>query len=243
MQLSLVAYYGNKPASLRRLVMELQAYLQARLGQAFRPYQLDQVHATVIGLECVFEQGAFYSEWYRQNRGSREPVDFGGLLSQLAREPLDFKIRFGGFRAEREYGFLSRWAHPFQRSFSFQGNMAVVVGWPVKGEAVTDHFFQLRQSFESYSLCHKWHKDGYQDNDCYLVLGKFEAGGVPEEQLRQISRDLQEMLAKKIHLIPFNRDALSIVVYENMELPLESTRVFPLDRVGADHHVFTKYLK
>ncbi|PHN08103.1 hypothetical protein [Flavilitoribacter nigricans] len=247
MQLSLVAYYGNKPASLRRLVTDLQSQLQLRLGRFFRPYQMDQVHATVIGLECITDGLKCYSRWYRENREALRPVDFTGFLSHLMKRPPKLKIRMGGYRSGQDYGFLSRGDHPYSRSFSFQGTTAVVVGWPagrMAGKLVyTDSFYQLRRSFEAYHLCHKWHKDGYRDNDCYLVLGKIKPDALPEEELQQISRDLQQMLAQREILFPLDGQMLTIVAYENAELPLETTRVLSLEEIGSCPAKLSTYLE
>ena len=51
MQLTLVSHYGPKPPTLARLIIELQQLLAQQLGTSFVPYALEQVHATVVGLE------------------------------------------------------------------------------------------------------------------------------------------------------------------------------------------------
>lgn len=246
MQLSLVAYYGKKPPVLLNLIVDLQALLQDRLGRAFRPYTIEQVHATLIGLELFEAEQKLYSVWYRRNIGSPMPVDFRGLMQQLQAEWPDFQIRIGGYEPNGRYGFRSRGDHPYTRTFSFQINAAVVVGWPVvstgKGRNYQESFYELRRSFERYQFCHKWHKDGYRDNDCYLVLGKIDPDRVSPLCRAELSREIREILSGAPVYIPFERDLLSMVIYEDAELPPSSTHLFPLTELGTDPTAFLKVL-
>jgi hypothetical protein len=238
MQLSLVAYYGHKPGPLRQLIEKLYTCLADQLGGAFQPYHLHQVHATLIGIELFRKDGAFYSHWYRENIGIGEPIDLSGLLNYLRRELPDFRIKIGGYEAQLDHGFLSRDDHPYDRSFSFQGSTAVVVGWPAvrgtKGWLYDEAVFQLRRSFEQFYLCHKWHKDGYRDNDCYLVLGSVDRALVSEAALQRVGEEVRNTLTVNGFIIPFTYESLAIVAYDDPKLPLGSTRVFPLDELGDD---------
>ena len=114
----------------------------------------------------------------------------------------------------------------------------MVVGWPVvkgtKGWIYDEAVFQLRRSFEQFHLCHKWHKAGYRDNDCYLVLGRIDRALVSEAKLQRVGREVRNVLARSRFFIPFTYDSLAIVAYEDPALPLGSTRVFPLDELGDD---------
>ncbi len=246
MQLSLLTYYRKKPEPLRHLILSLQESLQKKLGDHFRPYQIEQVHATLLGLESFLESGHRYSHWYRKNIGAGQPIDFRGLLNRLQTSLPDMQIQIGGYEARRDHGFLSRGDHPYPRSFSFQLSTAVVVGWPVterEGKwSYSEQFYQLRHAFEQHYLCHKWHKDGYRDNDCYLVLGKIDRAAIGEEVLAEVSREIRTELAKTPVRIPFSREFLTIVVYENPELPLKTTRFFPLEELGEDPSPFLKFL-
>ena len=60
-QLTLVAWLGDKPDALARILIDCQESIGAKLGQAFEPYALEQIHATVVGLERV--------------AGTRQPVE------------------------------------------------------------------------------------------------------------------------------------------------------------------------
>ena len=51
---TLVAYYGpKKPPALATLLLEMQQLTRRHFGDSFEPYELDQMHATLIGLESI----------------------------------------------------------------------------------------------------------------------------------------------------------------------------------------------
>jgi hypothetical protein len=49
--LTVVAFYGPKPDALSALIGAVQHALGTALGAAFRPRPMDDVHATIVGLE------------------------------------------------------------------------------------------------------------------------------------------------------------------------------------------------
>ena len=87
MGLTVVAFYGPKPDALGALIGSVQQAFAQALGAAFRPRPVDDVHATVIGLEdapgCADDVAAF-------------------LAAELRRAPLE--LRFGGFSGRRPSG-------------------------------------------------------------------------------------------------------------------------------------------
>ncbi|MCB0630202.1 MAG: hypothetical protein R2824_25375 [Saprospiraceae bacterium] len=238
MQLSLVSYYGEKPESLRRLILSLQQQLSRDLGEAFRPYALEQVHGTITGIETAVEGGEIYSKWYTENRGRKVPIDLEGLTAYLQSQLPNPKIRIGGYRPEEDYGFTSRGQHPFLRSFSIQGNIAVAMGWPVafteNGPAYNMDLFALRTAFERFHLCHKWNRDDYQDNDFFFVLGKLNNAELEPAELENIVQSIRQLLATQQGLITLVPESLSVVAYTDTELPLESTQVFPVTDPDLD---------
>ena len=76
--LSLVAYYGEKPAQLAALISAAQAELEEQLRQAFCGYAMQQVHATLISLEAHREGGELINRNYRELRGERRAMDLAG---------------------------------------------------------------------------------------------------------------------------------------------------------------------
>src|SRR5262245_61383548 len=79
--LTLVAYYGDKPEPLGALLGELQDCLQDYLGDAFRPYALAQVHATIIGLEGTPEGSRVINTNYLQLRAQHRSMDLRKALA------------------------------------------------------------------------------------------------------------------------------------------------------------------
>lgn len=236
MQLSLVSHYGEKPVPLQELIADIQALLLRDLDTAFRPYQMEQVHGTITGIETEREQSELYSKWYLENKGCRLPMDLKGLSHFLGKEVPRFLIKIGGYQPDRDYGFTSRGQHPFHRSFSLQGTIAVAMGWP--GEQAGGHWtygmdlYALRAAFEKYHLCHKWNKGGYQDNDFFFVLGKLDRDAVDPAQLKLTAAAVRQLLMDRVEFITVGPNSLSLVAYDDTELPLDTTQVFPL--VGAD---------
>ena len=110
--LTVVAFYGPKPDALGALIGSVQQAFAEALA-AFRPRPVDDVHATVIGLEdapgCADDVAAF-------------------LAAELRRAPLE--LRFGGFSGEET--FRSRGRPLRERSALLDGERAVVIGWPVE---------------------------------------------------------------------------------------------------------------
>ena len=51
MQLTFVSHYGLKPAPFVERICPLQSVIAEQLGSRFKPYNVEQVHGTIIGLE------------------------------------------------------------------------------------------------------------------------------------------------------------------------------------------------
>src|SRR5689334_20479910 len=50
-QLALVAFYGPKPIRVAELIWACQEQIAERLGSVFEPYDIAQVHATIVSLQ------------------------------------------------------------------------------------------------------------------------------------------------------------------------------------------------
>jgi len=48
---TIVAYYGRKPPQFLDFLVRVQARIGSALGAAFEPYEPQQIHATIVGLE------------------------------------------------------------------------------------------------------------------------------------------------------------------------------------------------
>ena len=55
--ISAVAFYGPKTGPLRELLAGVQALIAEHVGDDFRPYSPEQVHATLIALNGVRDPG------------------------------------------------------------------------------------------------------------------------------------------------------------------------------------------
>jgi hypothetical protein len=227
MQLTLVSHYGEKPAEFARLVGELQGSLAWSLGDCFCPYEVPQVHGTIIGLEGTQAGGCVRSENFLRYRNETRFIDFAGLLHFLRTDFTGFKVRVGGFDVGEDYGFTSQGRHPFVRSFSLQQEIAVAMGWPIQNEKFSSALDQLRRQMQRFGLLHKWHRKADDvDNDFFFVLGRLD-GVLSEERRWATEQELREQLGRREpFLLPINRDALSFVAYRDPQLPLASSRIF-----------------
>jgi hypothetical protein len=204
----------------------------------FRPYPLAQVHATVLGLERP-PQPALYNrnmlDFRGEARAMRLPELFGFILES---GHLPFDAQFGGF-ADRDYGFRSRGARPFQRSFSIQGRTAVVIGWPVR--AARDRcpsapewppvLDELRRSAQRFGVLHRWHREPSDvDNDLYLRLGLLD-GELADAQRELVEQEMRRALSNSApSTVPIRPTDLAVVAYPDGEetLPVDRSEVVRL---------------
>jgi hypothetical protein len=187
--ISALAWYGPKTGALRELLVRVQDLVAGQIGAAFRPYTLEQVHATLIALDGVAdpESGAVVNEAFWLNLGVRAEMDLPRVMSVLEqRFRVPPTVRFGGFGAGATVPFLSRGQHLSERSFSVQGNAFVLMGWPAvsllgPGSAVSGAarpavqarpLDELRREVNAAGVLHRYHF-GYEDvdNDLHLVVG------------------------------------------------------------------------
>ncbi len=175
MPTSLVSCYGDKPQALTTIIEKVQSLVIHSLKDAFQPYQPEQVHATIIGMETVNVDNKLYSKWCIENQIRVDPVDWKKLTGFLIKEIPPVIIQMGGYKSDVDYGFESRCSSPYMRSFSIHANRVVINGWPVtespEGYQSSQVLYHWRKQFQQYHLCHKWNADGYQDNDFFMVLG------------------------------------------------------------------------
>jgi hypothetical protein len=230
-QATLVAHYGRKPRHIEALVSGLQRSLVDVFGPAFRPYHLEQVHATIVGLEgCRVNDGGA-----ARVRGKRSSsfMELDRLIAFLRGEAFaPIRVQVGGYRADAAYPFRSRDAHPHLRSFSIQGDTAVAIGWPVEQQRFPDSLDRLRRSFQQFGIAHKWHRTADEvDNDLFLVLGRLAPGhAIDAAAVEGAEASLRSRLgAANETTIELTRETLSVVVYEDSDLPPATSRRHALD--------------
>jgi hypothetical protein len=226
MQVTLVAHYGPKPAALSAFIARVQDCLRSSPGLALQPYDIDQVHATIVGLEgCRVQEGI---------RGSRSgrPMNLSGVVEFLRSKEFEpIQVRIGGFRADVRYTFRSRDLHPHLRSFSIQGDTALVIGWPVENEHSPNSLDQLRRLFQRFGTSHKWHAAAEDvDNDLFLVLGRLDRRhDIDPALVERLETSVRADLASGAASVEISRETLSFVGYVDSQLPRATSHQYSLD--------------
>lgn len=229
MQLTLVSHYGSKPPAFATLLGELQAHLRDSLGRAFIPYDLAQIHGTIIGLEGQRLAGEVHNENFRRLRQRVQPIDFARLTS-AARSMDAFQVRVGGFSERSRCDFVSNGRPPHERSFSIQGEIAVAMGWPWQDGRYSERLVDFRKALEQCGVLHKWHRnEADRDNDFFFVLGRIDAAIATAAKAEGESR-LRRMLATRYPLeLNVSSDTLAFVAYDDPRLPLSTSRVLAVN--------------
>ena len=232
MNFTLVAYYGEKPEQVAELITATQQKLEHCLGEAFEEYSMDQVHGTIVGLEGTRVGNHILNTNYLEQRRQLRSIDFHRLFKVLKDQSLlPFSVSIGGYVDGKNYPFTSRGQHPYLRSFSIQGDIAVAMGWPCLGNLYPLSLDRLRRSLNSAGVLHKYHATANDiDNDFFFVLGKINQSKVDENSLYKTQEIMRTFLMKNYDLsIPINRENMSIIAYADSMLPIDTSRVYKLD--------------
>ena len=236
---SLVAFYGNKPASLNALIQKLQDCLaNHRLTQGkFVPYPLKQVHATIIGCEGLISDRGIISRWFHQYRQQTQYIDLAGLVEYLHRADLPVTIRFGGYDRQKNYNFVSRELHLSIRSLQIHSlqkqGVPVLIGWPWENNRVSLTLDNLRRDLEQFNLTHKYHVTPEAiDNDFYLRLGTI-APLLSTSEMEAIACDLRHILADKSLYIPVKLGDLAFARYRDLQFTPATTKAIPVPEISA----------
>ena len=194
--ISAVAFYGPKTGRLRELLTGVQALIAEHVGGDFRPYTLDQVHATLIALNGVRAGGTIVNEYLLEHAGERREMDLPRVMDILARRfATPLRVRIGGFRPGQAIPFTSRGQHVAERSFSVQGEAFVLVGWPAESLAGAGRpLDDLRREMNAAGVLHRYHaRPGDVDNDLHLVVGHQD--GAPAAALARATAAVRDKLA------------------------------------------------
>ena len=229
MQLTLVSHYGPKPAPFAEKVRLLQSMIAEHLGGHFKPYTVEQVHGTIIGLEGTRFGNRIRNENFWRFRGAERFIDFHGLLDFLRTQPeSNWDVRLGGYDLASDYGFTSAGQHPFLRSFSLHGEIAVAMGWPRCSGTFAPLLNELRRAFQQFGALHKWHqRESDVDNDFFFVLGRM----LPDTELAKrdaVQQIIREHLATAPLQLPVTHATFSFVAYLDPQLPPANSQTFIL---------------
>jgi len=233
-QLTLVALYGEKPTVLVEVIFGIQNICKRELGTRFIPYDMEQIHATLVSLERKDNNNLINLNFARYRHQIR-PMDFQGLLNYIRFEaPFPFHVQIGGF-TNKEYSFKSRDAHPYNRSFSLAGDKVVIIGWPVNSTRnaprYSNELQRIRKDVEGFGFLHSYHNNASdRDNDFYFRIGVLD-----EREIDAVIRIHLEDLVRQ-HLsnwppatIRIGVPQLFLAAYIDETLPLQSTRVIPIN--------------
>jgi hypothetical protein len=174
----------------------VQALIAEHVGGDFRPYTLDQVHATLIALNGVRAGGTIVNEYLLEHAGERREMDLPRVMDILARRfATPLRVRIGGFRPGQAVPFTSRGQHLAERSFSVQGEAFVLVGWPADSLAGAGRpVDELRREMNAAGVLHRYHaRPGDVDNDLHLVVGHHD--GAPAAALAWATAAVRDKLA------------------------------------------------
>ena len=194
--ISAVAFYGPKTGRLRELLTGVQALIAEHVGADFRPYTLDQVHATLIALNGVREGGTIVNEYLLEHAGVRREMDLPRVMDILTRRfAAPLRVRIGGFRPDQAVPFSSRGQHLAERTFSVQGEAFVLVGWPADSLAGAGRpLDELRRAMNPAGVLHRYHARADDvDNDLHLVVGHH--AGAPASALARATAAVRDKLA------------------------------------------------
>ena len=236
---SLIAFYGDKPWLLGQLIKNIQDYL-TQLPE-FIPYQIEQIHATVLGCEGWKTASGTISKWFYQRRKEIRYLDGVGWVEYLQNNGFEsFDVYLGGYNRDRDYNFLSRHQHPYARSFQLQrvneiSYIPVLIGWPQQKGLITQELDQLRRDAQQFNLLHKYHDDDRSiDNDCYLRLGTINSS-LSAEAIATVEHHIRESLRNRPSVkISFSQDNLAFAQYQDLSLALATTKIIPLMEITGE---------
>lgn len=237
---SLVAFYGDKPSQLQDLIRQLQQFLTNHelIGDRFIPYQLEQVHATIIGCEGSIAELGIVNQWFDLRRQETRYMNLVGLVNYLQQQiTLPLTIRFGGFDRATEYNFRSRNEHLYFRSFQLQPTenqaIPIFIGWSWENNRVTLAIDRLRRNLQQFNLLHKYHAtDEAIDNDFYLRLGTI-ARPLNQSEIQTIATQVCNFLASQPPLyLPLEKNNLAFARYQDLSLSPATTEIIPISAIA-----------
>lgn len=237
MDVTLVAYYGNKPPLIAELISGAINELSGLLGNNFAPYCLQQVHGTIIGLEGRHAGKRIINTNDSKLRNESRSMDLKAAL-QILKEKilLPFDVTIGGFIDGGAYSFTSRNVVPYMRSFTIQGHYAVAMGWPYSNGTYSKSMDQLRRAFNAANILHKYHcSPDAEDNDFFFVLGNIAKENIDPIQLLEAQGRLRAFFAAhKPVSVPISRNFLRVVAYVDEKLTPETSCSYTLDEAEGN---------
>ena len=243
---TLVAFYEKVSKDLKsnnfaKLIISVQDQIHTVLKEigaanTFQQYDLEQVHATIIGCEGAKINNHVMNKWFWESRNLKRFIEFENLLQYFRNNSiLPVVVRFGGYASSIDYGFTSQNLHPYIRSFQIKDDKtAILMGWPTRDGQCPLLLDQFRLGAQKYNVLHKFHfSPADVDNDCYLRVGHFKT--LPDPVIRKtIETKVRETLTSMVPIYEIiDHTSLSIIQYNETLLALENTSAWGLEDITA----------
>lgn len=250
-QVTLVSFYGNKHKEFANAITRWQQLVAQAFGSAFTPYDVRQIHATIIGLERL--RAPLYNANFAKHREREVAMDLTGFLAYLRGcAHIPFTVQLGGF-ANRAYPFTSRATNPYERSFSVQGDKVVVMGWPVRDEPYLASSAPpaaevpaagiypptldlVRRAAQDFGILHGYHRTVTDiDNDLFFRIGLIDPESTTPAATIALEAEARRLFSTQRPLvIEVRLEDIYIAAYEDNRLPVASTRIWPLADPDVD---------
>lgn len=241
-QVTWVALYGEKSTEFSDAILQCQQQITHLLGDAFQPYDLWQVHATILGLERIHEL-TYENRNFFQFRGESKTMNLAGFLNWIrSNHHIPFHIQIGGFE-DRDYPFVSRGQKPYDRTFSIQGNKAVLMGWSIQKAVMGEDsapqdspqypniLDEIRRSAQQFNILHSYHRQPTDtDNDFYLRIGLVNSSALHPPMVKTLEKTIRQCLGQmKPLILEVNPSRLYLAAYTDETLPKTSTNFWAIE--------------
>ena len=176
-QLTLVAFFGKKEENeLWEKIGEIQSKIKNVLQNNYEPYDDDKIHGTIVGLEGAILEGRLIGKNYIEIENKEVSLEIDKIINFInGTDLVPMEIKIGGFKDINDK-FTSRGEIPFNRSFSIQKNVIVVMGWPFSNGNYSPVLNTLRRRLSQFGALHKYYnKPNSYDNDFFFVLGNLKS--------------------------------------------------------------------
>lgn len=243
MQATLVSFYGEKPKKFVKLIHDCQNKISESLRSAYTPYQLDQVHATIVGLEGHRHSKKILNANFLNFRHEHKLVQLDSFLGHLrAGGNVPIEIQIGGYpyyQDQKDVPFSSQGKQPYERTFSIRADKVVAMGWPAIRLKRGDHDMPLhnfRKAFQEVNVLHKEHRTTTDtDDDFYFVLGHVDRRYAKADEIEKLEKEVREFLAQRPPTrLSLGLENLSIVAYLDAQLPVGTSCRFRVTDTNFD---------
>ncbi|MEM9917860.1 MAG: hypothetical protein AAF990_07180 [Bacteroidota bacterium] len=228
-QLTLVSFYGPKNTAFVEYMDALHSEIKkSELAAWYRPYDIDQIHGTLIGLEKLVGFQEHFNRNIWEKDGLKRLMQTDCILEIIERYLEETIIRMGGIQKGTS-AFHSWGRDPYDRMFNIQADRLNINGWPYTAQAdevrCAESLVDLRSAFyQQANIQHKYHQQ--KDNDFYMVLGRLDFKGLSAREIettckpamRALKKTITEKMSTKLLELKLAIDNTFLVQYEDKDL-------------------------